>query len=82
MWGYIESWPLVEEDKWGRPDNLKAWTDRNPYLEKRSTHLKQRNMYVANDWDTLIQQLHHHLGPNRKVAFFHDASIHILEAQE
>jgi len=54
----------------------------SPYLEKRSTHLKQRNMYVANDWDTLIQQLHHHLGPNRKVAFFHDASMHILEVQE
>jgi len=54
----------------------------SPYLEKRSTHLKQRNMYVANDWDTLIQQLHHHLGPNQKVAFSHDASMHILEVQE
>jgi len=29
QWGCIESWPLVEEDKWGRPDDLKAWTDRD-----------------------------------------------------
>lgn len=29
QWGCIESWPLVEEDKWARPDGLKAWTDRN-----------------------------------------------------
>lgn len=29
QWGCIESWPLVEEDKWGRPDSLKAWTERD-----------------------------------------------------
>ena len=28
QWGCIESWPLVEEDKFGRPDELKAWTER------------------------------------------------------
>jgi alpha-L-fucosidase len=28
QWGCIESWPLVEEDKFGRPDDLKAWTER------------------------------------------------------
>ena len=27
QWGCIESWPLVEEDKWARPDDLKAWGD-------------------------------------------------------
>jgi hypothetical protein len=26
--GCIESWPLVEEDKWARPDDLPAWTQR------------------------------------------------------
>ena len=26
QWGCIESWPLVEEDKWARPDDLPAWT--------------------------------------------------------
>ena len=28
QWGCIESWPLVEVDKWGRPDDLLAWTER------------------------------------------------------
>jgi hypothetical protein len=32
QWGCIESWPLVEEDKWARPDDLKAWTDRDQDL--------------------------------------------------
>src|SRR5579864_3142339 len=27
-WGCIESWPLVEEDKWARPDDLPAWVER------------------------------------------------------
>lgn len=52
----------------------------SPYLEMKSTHIKNPNMYVANDWNSLIQQLYEHLVPNRKVAFFHDASMHILEA--
>ena len=29
QWGCIESWPVVEDDKWARPDDLKAWTERN-----------------------------------------------------
>lgn len=28
QWGCIESWPLVEEDKWARPDDLPAWNER------------------------------------------------------
>jgi len=28
QWGCIESWPLVEVDKWARPDGLKAWEER------------------------------------------------------
>ena len=28
QWGSIESWPLVEEDTWARPDDLPAWTGR------------------------------------------------------
>lgn len=28
QWGCIVSWPLVEEDKWARPDDLPAWTER------------------------------------------------------
>ena len=29
QWGCIESWPLVEVDRWGRPDDLKPWIERN-----------------------------------------------------
>ncbi len=28
QWGCIESWPLVEVDKWARPDDLPAWVER------------------------------------------------------
>jgi alpha-L-fucosidase len=28
QWGCIESWPLIEEDKWARPDDLKPWIER------------------------------------------------------
>jgi alpha-L-fucosidase len=34
QWGCIESWPLVEEDQWGRPDDLKAWTDRGKDMQR------------------------------------------------
>ena len=34
QWGCIESWPLIEEDKWARPDDLKAWTERGKDLER------------------------------------------------
>jgi len=34
QWGCIESLPLVEEDKWARPDDLKAWTDRDKDMQR------------------------------------------------
>jgi len=34
QWGCIESWPLVEADKWARPDDLKPWVERNRDLER------------------------------------------------
>ena len=34
QWGCLESWPLVEEDKWARPDDLKTWTDRGRDMER------------------------------------------------
>ncbi len=34
QWGCIESWPLVEEDRWARPDDLKAWTDRGKDIDR------------------------------------------------
>jgi alpha-L-fucosidase len=34
QWGCIESWPLVEVDKWARPDDLPAWTERGKDMER------------------------------------------------
>lgn len=34
QWGCIESWPLVEEDTWARPDDLAAWVERGKDLER------------------------------------------------
>ncbi len=32
--GCIESWPLVEEDRWARPDDLKAWIERGKNIDR------------------------------------------------
>jgi len=34
QWGCIESWPLVEEDKWARPDDLKPWGERGKDMQR------------------------------------------------
>jgi alpha-L-fucosidase len=34
QWGCIESWPLVEVDKWARPDGLAAWVERGKDIER------------------------------------------------
>jgi alpha-L-fucosidase len=34
QWGCIESWPLVQEDKWARPENLPAWIERGQDMER------------------------------------------------
>jgi alpha-L-fucosidase len=34
QWGCIESWPLVEEDTWARPDDLACWTERDKDLAR------------------------------------------------
>ena len=34
QWGCIESWPLVEVDKWARPDDLPAWVQRSKDIER------------------------------------------------
>jgi hypothetical protein len=50
-----------------------------PHLDATSMHVRKPWMYVANEWDPLIWKLYRHLGPNQTVAFFRDASMHILE---
>ncbi len=34
QWGCLESWPLVPEDGWARPDDLKPWNDRNHDIKR------------------------------------------------
>lgn len=34
QWGCIESWPLVEVDKWARPDDLPPWVERGKDMEQ------------------------------------------------
>jgi len=34
QWGCIESWPLIEVDKWARPDDLAAWVERGKDIER------------------------------------------------
>ena len=53
----------------------------SPNLDIKSTHLSLPGMYVTSDWDGLLQDLYRHLGPDQQVAFFHDASIHILNVR-
>jgi alpha-L-fucosidase len=43
QWGCIESWPLVEEDKWARPDDLAAWTKRGKDMARFSADYVQLN---------------------------------------
>ncbi len=37
LWGCIESWPLVEEDTWARPEGLKAWVERGKDIKRFQT---------------------------------------------
>ncbi len=44
QWGCIESWPLVEVDKWARPDGLKCWEER-----ARDMKRFQRDYWALNE---------------------------------
>src|ERR1043165_664878 len=50
QWGSIESWPLVEEDTWARPDDLPAWRERgrNYDLFKRDYINLAKTFYPTN----------------------------------
>ena len=43
QWGSIKSWPLVEVDRWARPDDLRAWTDRNKDFARFSRDYRALN---------------------------------------
>lgn len=56
QWGCIESWPLVEVDKWARPDDLKPWLDRNKDFRRFFDDYRKLNatfhpkQFDANRW--------------------------------
>jgi alpha-L-fucosidase len=55
QWGCIESWPLVEEDTWARPDDLRAWTDRNRDLKRfRRDYWKLNRTFNPTRFDPSI----------------------------
>ncbi len=43
QWGCIESWPLVEVDRWARPDDLKPWVERNKDFARFSADYRRLN---------------------------------------
>src|SRR5271166_3318319 len=43
QWGCIESWPLVEVDRWARPDDLQPWIDRNKDFARFSADYRALN---------------------------------------
>jgi len=44
QWGCIESWPLVEVDRWARPDDLKPWIERNKDFTRFVTDYRALNL--------------------------------------
>jgi alpha-L-fucosidase len=43
QWGCIESWPLVEVDRWARPDDLVPWIDRKKDFTRFSADYRALN---------------------------------------
>ncbi|MFH1569716.1 MAG: alpha-L-fucosidase [Gemmatimonadota bacterium] len=43
QWDCCESWPLVEEDTWARPDHLKCWNERGRDLGRFSADYRALN---------------------------------------
>ena len=43
QWGCIESWPLVEVDRWARPDDLRPWVERNKDFARFSADYRALN---------------------------------------
>ena len=69
--------PIADALSRGRPRIVYS-----PNLDLASTHRRRPSLYVAHDWDALIAALYEQLGPGRSVAFFHDATMHVLKTKE
>ncbi|HXE42435.1 MAG TPA: alpha-L-fucosidase, partial [Candidatus Baltobacteraceae bacterium] len=52
QWGSIESWPLVEEDTWARPDDLPAWIERGKnYQQFKHDYLALPKTFNPTNFD-------------------------------
>lgn len=52
QWGCIESWPLVEVDRWARPDDLPAWVERGRNMEAfRRDYWKLNRTFAPRRFD-------------------------------
>ncbi len=62
QWGCIESWPLIEVDKWARPDNLPAWVERGRDIKKFTDDYRALNRtfdpkhFDADKWAALAEE--------------------------
>ena len=43
QWDCCESWPLVEEDGWARPDDMRCWVERGRDLERFTKDYRELN---------------------------------------
>jgi len=51
----------------------------SPNLDAKSMQSAKPRWFVANGWHRLIGELYELLGPNRDAAFFHDATLQVLD---
>ena len=55
QWDCCESWPLVEEDAWARPDHLKCWNERDRDFERFTLDYRALNhTFDPVDFDPAI----------------------------
>jgi hypothetical protein len=54
----------------------------SPNLDRASVRSFSPLFYVAPDWDALVADLRRELGPGRRVAFFPDSFLQILQVEE
>jgi hypothetical protein len=51
----------------------------SPHLDRASARFFSPSFFVASDWDLFMAELRRELGPGRRVAFFHDSFLQILQ---
>ncbi|MBT3344926.1 MAG: alpha-L-fucosidase [Gemmatimonadetes bacterium] len=55
QWDCCESWPLVEEDTWARPDDMKCWAERGRDYERFCADYRALNRtFNPTDFDPVV----------------------------